>query len=83
MLRKFVGDGVFFCVRFFWFWAVSVFFVETIVAVIEVDLFAGNPHLFDLRANLEDVAVRSEEGGFLANLYGAKALGYTEDFCRV
>ncbi len=83
MLRQIVGDGVFFLGRFFWFWAVAVFFVEAVVAIIEANFFAGDPHLFHLRANFEDVAVRREEGGLLAGLDGAQALGHAEDFRRV
>ena len=83
MLRQIVGDGVFFLGRFFWFRAVAVFFVEAVVSVIEADLHAGNPHLFHLRANFEDVAVRREEGGLLAGLDGAQALGHAKDFRRV
>ena len=56
----------------------TIFFVEPGVAAGEVDFFTGNPHLFNLRGDFENVAVGNEQRRLLARLNGAQAIRHTE-----
>ena len=63
--------------------AITVFFVETFLAFIEIHLVAGDPHLFHLRANIEDIAVCREKGRLLAGLDRAEPGAHAENLRRI
>ena len=83
MLRQLGGDGMFVGVGLLRSRAVAVFFVETFLAVVEIHLVAGDPHLFHLRANVEDIAVGREKGRLLAGLDRAEPGAHAENLRRV
>src|SRR5438105_14591548 len=56
--------------------AILIFLVKAGVAAFEADFLAGEPHAFDVGANVENVPIGGEESSFLADLNRAEAIGY-------
>ena len=58
--------------------SVLVFFVKAGVAALEADFITGDPHIFNVGADVKNVAIDRDECGFFFCGERAKAIGHAE-----